>query len=49
MDQLPITSDQLALYTKIQHVSLGQDASPLQGYPPAPPQKKGVLPKDITQ
>ena len=34
MDQLPITSDQLALYTKIQLVSLGQDASPLQGYPP---------------
>ena len=46
MDQLPITSDQLALYTKIQLVSLGQDASPLQGYPPP---KKGVLPKDITQ
>ena len=32
----------------IQHVSLGQDASPSQGYPPPPP-KKGVLPKDITQ
>lgn len=48
MDQLPITSDQLALYTKIQLVSLGQDASPSQGYPPPPP-KKGVLPKDITQ
>ena len=36
MDQLPITSDQLALYTKIQLVSLGQDASPSQGYPPPP-------------
>ena len=37
MDQLPITSDQLALYTKIQLVSLGQDASPSQAYPPPPP------------